>query len=52
MLGLQKINTVDVEHRARCHGLIVKHLDGWSVVYGVAFSSPLVLLTARSQFFR
>lgn len=32
-LGLQKINTVDVEHRARCHGLIVKHLDGWSVVF-------------------
>jgi ribonuclease Z len=32
-LGLQKIHTVDVEHRARCHGLIVKHLDGWSVVF-------------------
>ncbi|KAG2355809.1 hypothetical protein BDR07DRAFT_1425171 [Suillus spraguei] len=32
-LGLQKINTVDVEHRVRCHGLIVKHLDGWSVVF-------------------
>ncbi|KAJ8585232.1 hypothetical protein M405DRAFT_773220 [Rhizopogon salebrosus TDB-379] len=32
-LGLRTINTVDVEHRARCHGLIVKHLDGWSVVF-------------------
>lgn len=32
-LGLQRINTVDVEHRARCHGLIIKHLDGWSVVF-------------------
>lgn len=32
-LRLQKINTVDVEHRARCHGLIIKHLDGWSVVF-------------------
>ncbi|KAG2141301.1 hypothetical protein DEU56DRAFT_275902 [Suillus clintonianus] len=32
-LRLQKINTVEVEHRARCHGLIVKHLDGWSVVF-------------------
>jgi len=33
MLGLQTMNTVDVEHRARCHGLIIKHSDGWSIVY-------------------
>ncbi|KAH7911176.1 hypothetical protein BJ138DRAFT_1151318 [Hygrophoropsis aurantiaca] len=32
-LGLESLTTVDVEHRIKCHGLIVKHKDGWSIVF-------------------
>ncbi|KAH7921559.1 hypothetical protein BV22DRAFT_1038537 [Leucogyrophana mollusca] len=32
-LGLESLTTVDVEHRAKCHGLIIKHKDGWSIVF-------------------
>ncbi|KAI5988833.1 beta-lactamase-like protein [Pisolithus marmoratus] len=32
-LGLRSLQTVDVEHRTLCHGLIIKHIDDWSIVY-------------------
>ncbi|KAI6012153.1 hypothetical protein BKA83DRAFT_4370844 [Pisolithus microcarpus] len=32
-LGLRSLQTVDVEHRTLCHGLIIKHTDDWSIVY-------------------
>ncbi|EGO29330.1 hypothetical protein SERLADRAFT_412876 [Serpula lacrymans var. lacrymans S7.9] len=32
-LNLVSLTTVDVEHRARCHGIIIRHSDGWSIVY-------------------
>ncbi|KAG8910039.1 hypothetical protein FRC01_006582 [Tulasnella sp. 417] len=32
-LGLESIQTVDVEHRTQCYGLVLRHKDEWSVVY-------------------
>ncbi|KAG6872909.1 hypothetical protein C0995_005315 [Termitomyces sp. Mi166 len=32
-LGLESFNTVDVRHKTRCYGAIIKHRDGWSVVF-------------------
>ncbi|KAG6877546.1 hypothetical protein C0993_006239 [Termitomyces sp. T159_Od127] len=32
-LGLESINTVDVRHRTRCYGVVIKHRDGWSIVF-------------------
>ncbi|KAF8506255.1 beta-lactamase-like protein [Gautieria morchelliformis] len=32
-LGLVSIVTVEVRHRGRCYGLVLKHRDGWSIVY-------------------
>jgi len=32
-LGLQSFATVEVSHTAKCHGAIIKHMDGWSVVF-------------------
>ncbi|KDQ10344.1 hypothetical protein BOTBODRAFT_115899 [Botryobasidium botryosum FD-172 SS1] len=33
-LRLESVATVDVIHRARaCYGVVIKHRDGWSVVY-------------------
>ncbi|KIJ61498.1 hypothetical protein HYDPIDRAFT_31363 [Hydnomerulius pinastri MD-312] len=32
-LGLQSLRSVDVAHRTTCHGVILKHMDGWSIVY-------------------
>ncbi|GLB41597.1 putative tRNase Z endonuclease [Lyophyllum shimeji] len=32
-LGLEKFSTVDVLHRTRCYGAVIKHKDGWSVVF-------------------
>lgn len=31
-LNLQDFITVDVRHRTRCYGVVVKHTEGWSVV--------------------
>ena len=31
-LGLSRLNTVDVLHRAKAFGLIVTHQDGWRLV--------------------
>ncbi|KIM85847.1 hypothetical protein PILCRDRAFT_817088 [Piloderma croceum F 1598] len=33
ILGLQSFTTVDVAHSAKCHGVIMRHLDGWSIVF-------------------
>ncbi|KAF9239242.1 hypothetical protein BU15DRAFT_88045 [Melanogaster broomeanus] len=32
-LGLESLQSVDVAHRMTCHGIIIKHTDGWSIVY-------------------
>ncbi|KAG8949139.1 hypothetical protein FRC00_008236 [Tulasnella sp. 408] len=32
-LGLESIQAVDVEHRTQCYGLVLRHKDGWSIVY-------------------
>jgi len=32
-LGLQSFQTVDVYHRVRCYGCVLKHRDGWSIVF-------------------
>ncbi|KIJ09075.1 hypothetical protein PAXINDRAFT_172647 [Paxillus involutus ATCC 200175] len=32
-LGLKSLRSVDVAHRTTCHGVIIKHTDGWSIVY-------------------
>ncbi|TFK39749.1 hypothetical protein BDQ12DRAFT_734488 [Crucibulum laeve] len=32
-LGLESLDTVDVYHRARCYGCVIKHKDGWSLVF-------------------
>lgn len=32
-LGLESFHTVDVYHRTRCYGAVLKHTDGWSIVF-------------------
>ncbi|KAL0960609.1 hypothetical protein HGRIS_005641 [Hohenbuehelia grisea] len=32
-LGLRSFQTVDVFHRTRCYGAVIKHQDGWSIVF-------------------
>ncbi|KAI0694223.1 hypothetical protein BC835DRAFT_1415475 [Cytidiella melzeri] len=32
-LNLKNFITVDVRHRTRCYGVVLKHHDGWSIVY-------------------
>lgn len=32
-LGLVSFRSVNVTHRTSCHGAIIKHADGWSIVY-------------------
>jgi len=32
-LGLESFQTVDVFHRTRCYGAVLKHTDGWSIVF-------------------
>ncbi|KAH0834911.1 beta-lactamase-like protein [Lanmaoa asiatica] len=32
-LGLESFRSVDVTHRTSCHGAIIRHRDGWSIVY-------------------
>ncbi|KAF9269308.1 hypothetical protein L218DRAFT_969838 [Marasmius fiardii PR-910] len=32
-LGLKAFSTVDVRHRTRCYGVVIRHIDGWSIVY-------------------
>jgi ribonuclease Z len=43
-LGLQSFATVDVAHTAKCHGVIMKHMDGWSIVF-----VRISLLLSKSQ---
>ncbi|OSX63293.1 hypothetical protein POSPLADRAFT_1045665 [Postia placenta MAD-698-R-SB12] len=38
-LGLESFTTVDVSHGTRCYGVVVKHSDGWSIVFS-ADTSP------------
>ncbi|KAF5379502.1 hypothetical protein D9615_006481 [Tricholomella constricta] len=32
-LGLESFSSVDVLHRTRCYGAVIKHTDGWSIVF-------------------
>jgi ribonuclease Z len=32
-LGLRSFETVDVRHKTRCYGVVMKHTDGWSLVF-------------------
>ncbi|KAG6909380.1 hypothetical protein DXG01_000823 [Tephrocybe rancida] len=32
-LGLESFNTVDVLHKTRCYGVVIRHTDGWSIVF-------------------
>ncbi|KAG6839604.1 hypothetical protein C0991_000997 [Blastosporella zonata] len=32
-LGLESFNTVDVLHKTRCYGSVIRHTDGWSIVF-------------------
>ncbi|KAL7284142.1 hypothetical protein ACG7TL_001423 [Trametes sanguinea] len=32
-LGLQSFTAVDVAHRVRCYGCVIRHEDGWSVAF-------------------
>lgn len=32
-LGLEDFLAVDVYHRTRCYGAVLRHTDGWSIVY-------------------
>ncbi|KAI0330270.1 hypothetical protein GY45DRAFT_1354004 [Cubamyces sp. BRFM 1775] len=32
-LGLQDFTTVDVAHRVRCYGCVIRHKGGWSIVF-------------------
>ena len=45
-LGLESFETVDVMHRTRCFGAVLKHADGWSLVY-IIFPSSLLLNLAH-----
>jgi ribonuclease Z len=43
-LGLQSFTTVNVTHSTKCHGVIMKHSDGWSIVF-----VRISLLLSKSQ---
>lgn len=30
-LGLKSFTTVDVAHRTRCYGAVIRHRDGWGI---------------------
>ncbi|KAI0635238.1 beta-lactamase-like protein [Trametes polyzona] len=32
-LGLQRFTTVDVAHRVRCYGCVLRHQSGWSIAF-------------------
>jgi hypothetical protein len=32
LLGLKSFRTVDMRHRTKCFGAVIKHQDDWSVV--------------------
>ena len=32
-LGLKGFTTVDVAHRVRCYGVVIRHRDGWGIAY-------------------
>lgn len=38
-LGMASINTVQVNHRVQCFGIVLRHTDGWSLAY-VPFPVP------------
>jgi ribonuclease Z len=49
-LGLESFDTVDVYHRTRCYGAVLKHTDAWSIVYVRFQYICLVLFMTRSRF--
>jgi hypothetical protein len=44
-LGLERFITVDVEHRTKCFGAVIKHVEGWSVV-SVSLSDSFTLFSS------
>lgn len=61
-MGLKSVMTVEVRHRVReCYGIVLKHNDGWSVVYVditlgfnfdvTAFAFLLIMLILRDSAF-
>ncbi|KAF8329413.1 uncharacterized protein EI90DRAFT_1391010 [Cantharellus anzutake] len=32
-LGMSSVQTVDVQHRGPCYGIVFKHIEGWSIVF-------------------
>ena len=32
-LGLKSFTTVDVAHRVRCYGVVIRHQEGWGIAY-------------------
>lgn len=36
-LGLRSFATVDVQHSSKCHAALIKHTEGWSIVYVHSF---------------
>ncbi|CCM00813.1 uncharacterized protein FIBRA_02855 [Fibroporia radiculosa] len=47
-LGLESFTTVDVAHKTRCYGAVIKHRDGWSIVYS-ADTTPTNNLVRAGQ---
>ncbi|KAI0076534.1 hypothetical protein K474DRAFT_1644863 [Panus rudis PR-1116 ss-1] len=45
-LGLQDFLTVDVDHRTRCYGTVIKHQDKWSIVYSADTQPTKTLVEA------
>ncbi|KAI0937587.1 hypothetical protein AcW1_001572 [Taiwanofungus camphoratus] len=44
-LGLESFTTVDVVHKTRCYGAVIKHKDAWSIVLVVSSWQGLLSLT-------
>lgn len=49
-LGLESFQSVDVTHRTSCHGAILKHTDGWSIVQVSARLQLHFVLTVPSRY--
>jgi ribonuclease Z len=49
-LGLQSFNTIDVFHQVKCYGAVIRHQDGWSIVYVSLPTSPSFFSSFFSSF--
>lgn len=51
-MGFASVETVSVQHRGACYGIVLRHQDGWSLAYVGIFSSqppvsPIIWLRNR-----